>query len=59
MIMSSAGSDAKCISTCGYYWDKNPNSIYGPEVKTFRNSITSGITARTTICTTMSTDLMT
>lgn len=29
MIMSSAGSDAKCISTCGYYWDKNPNSIYG------------------------------
>lgn len=33
MIMSSAGSDAKCISTCGYYWDKNPNSIYGARGK--------------------------
>ena len=30
-----------------------------PEVKPFRSLITSGITARTTICTTMSTDLMT
>lgn len=33
MIMTSAGSDAKCISTCGYYWDKNPNSIYGARGK--------------------------
>lgn len=29
VVISTAGSDPMCISTCGYYWSSNPNSRYG------------------------------
>lgn len=29
VIISTAGPDPNCISTCGYYWNDNPNSHYG------------------------------
>lgn len=29
VIVSTGGADPKCISTCGYYWSSDPNSVYG------------------------------
>lgn len=29
VVISTAGPDPMCISTCGYYWSSNPNSRYG------------------------------